>query len=108
MRETRRYRLTRAERLLVGGPPPLGFERSARYGGQPPPAIKSGGLYIALIDVPGCGISTRGDFEPLTEKVFYRVQAILDGRLEITAPRPRNNPGLSAQRLRPLRGVRNG
>ena len=32
------------------------------------------------------GISTRGDFEPLvTEKVFYRVQAILDGRLEMTA-----------------------
>jgi site-specific DNA recombinase len=42
--------------------------------------------------VPDYGVSTRGDFEPLvSEKVFYRVQAILDGRLEITAPRQRND-----------------
>jgi site-specific DNA recombinase len=41
----------------------------------------------------------RGDFEPLvTKKVFYRVQAILDGRLEMTAPRQRSDPDF------PLRG----
>ena len=56
-------------------------------------------VYIALIDVPDYGVSTRGDFEPLvSEKVFYRVQAILDGRLEVTAPRQRNDPDF------PLRG----
>jgi len=56
-------------------------------------------VYIAQVDVPGYGISTRGDFEPLvTEKVFYRVQAILDGRLEMTAPRQRSDPDF------PLRG----
>jgi len=55
--------------------------------------------YIAQIDVPDCGISTRGDFEPLvTENVFFRVQAILDGRYEVTAPRQRNDPDF------PLRG----
>ena len=49
-------------------------------------------VYIAQVDVPDYGVSTRGDFEPLvSEKVFYRVQAILDGRLEITAPRQRND-----------------
>src|SRR5439155_17120239 len=49
--------------------------------------------YIAQIDVPDFGISTRGDFEPLiTERIFFRVQAILDGRLEITGPRERNDP----------------
>jgi site-specific DNA recombinase len=38
-------------------------------------------VYIAQIDVPEFGISTRGGFEPLvTERVFFRVQAILDGR----------------------------
>jgi site-specific DNA recombinase len=55
--------------------------------------------YIAQIDVPDFGISTRGDFEPLvTENVFFRVQAILDGRYEVTAPRQRNDPDF------PLRG----
>jgi site-specific DNA recombinase len=52
--------------------------------------------YIAQIEVPDFGISTRGDFEPLvSEKIFFRV---LDGRLEITGPRERNDPDF------PLRG----
>ncbi len=56
-------------------------------------------VYIAQVDVPDYGVSTRGDFEPLvSEKVFYRVQAILDGRLEMTGPRQRNDPDF------PLRG----
>ena len=72
--------------------------------GQPVPsqtfdALLRNRAYIAQVEVPGYGISTRGDFEPLvSEKVFYRVQAILDGRLEITAPRQRNDPDF------PLRG----
>jgi len=61
-------------------------------------------VYIAQVDVPDYGVSTRGDFEPIvSEKVFYRVQAILDGRLEIT---PTERPRFSAQGLRALRGVR--
>src|SRR3954451_3950181 len=56
-------------------------------------------VYIAQIDVSDFGISTRGDFEPLvTEGVFFRVQVILDGRYEVTAPRQRNDPDF------PLRG----
>ena len=55
--------------------------------------------YIAQIDVPDFGISTRGDFEPLiTERIFFRVQGILDGRYEVTAPKQRNDPDF------PLRG----
>lgn len=55
--------------------------------------------YIARIEVPKFLISRRGDFEPLvTDKVFFRVQAILDGRVDTTAPRPRNDPDF------PLRG----
>ena len=50
-------------------------------------------VYIGQVDVADYGVATRGDFEPLvSEKVFYRVQAILDGRFEITAPRQRNAP----------------
>jgi hypothetical protein len=46
-------------------------------------------VYIGRFEVPGYGISTRGDFEPLvSEKVFYRVQAILDGRGNIGNKRP--------------------
>ena len=56
-------------------------------------------VYIGHIDVPDYSVSTRGDFEPLvSEKICYRVQAILDGRLEMTAPRQRNDPDF------PLRG----
>jgi site-specific DNA recombinase len=72
--------------------------------GQPVPsqtfdALLRNRVYIAQVDVPGYGISTRGDFEPLvSEKAFYRLQAILDGRLEMTAPRRRSDPDF------PLRG----
>jgi site-specific DNA recombinase len=49
--------------------------------------------------VPDFGVSTRGDFDPLvTEGIFFRVQAILDGRYEMTAPRQRHDPDF------PLRG----
>lgn len=56
-------------------------------------------VYIGQINVSDYGVSTRGDFEPLvSEKVFFRVQAILDGRMEVTAPRQRSDPDF------PLRG----
>lgn len=56
-------------------------------------------VYIGRIDVPDFGVSTRGDFDPLvTEGIFFRVQAILDGRYELIAPRQRNDPDF------PLRG----
>jgi hypothetical protein len=49
--------------------------------------------------VPDFNVSKRGDFEPLiTERIFFRVQAILDGRYEVTGPRQRNDPDF------PLRG----
>ncbi len=58
-------------------------------------------LYIGIIDVPDYGVtSVRGDFEPLvSEEVFYRVQAVLQGRVPVTAPRQRNHPDF------PLRGL---
>jgi len=50
-------------------------------------------IYIGQIDVPDFNVSTRGDFEPLvTERIFFRVQAILDGRYEVTAARQRSDP----------------
>ena len=56
-------------------------------------------VYIGQIDVPDFNVTTRGDFERLvTERVFFRVQAILDGRYEVTGPRQRNDPDF------PLRG----
>jgi site-specific DNA recombinase len=58
-------------------------------------------LYMGIIEVPGWGVSSaRGDFEPLVrEDVFYRVQAVLQGRVQVTAPRQRNHPDF------PLRGI---
>jgi len=57
-------------------------------------------LYIGIIDVPDYGVRwKRGDFEPLLgEDVFYRVQAVLSGRVQLTAPRQRSRPDF------PLRG----
>jgi hypothetical protein len=57
-------------------------------------------LYAGIVDVPEYGVrGKRGDFEPLiSEDLFYRVQAILSGRVPSTAPRQRSHPDF------PLRG----
>jgi site-specific DNA recombinase len=57
-------------------------------------------LYIGLLDVPEYNINgTRGDFVPLVqESTFYRVQAVLAGRVPVNAPRPRSRADF------PLRG----
>ncbi|MPZ20329.1 MAG: hypothetical protein GEV06_20795 [Luteitalea sp.] len=57
-------------------------------------------LYAGIVDVPEYGVrGKRGDFEPLiSEELFYRVQAILSGRVPNTAPRKRAHPDF------PLRG----
>jgi hypothetical protein len=56
-------------------------------------------IYIGHIESPEVGVSARGDFEPLIdEATFYQVQAVLDGRVSVAAPRLRNYPDF------PLRG----
>lgn len=57
-------------------------------------------LYAGLIHVPEFGVSRRGDFEPLvSEETFYRVQAITEGRMQVTGPRQRTRPDF------PLKGL---
>ena len=56
-------------------------------------------IYIGQVESPDCGVSARGDFEPLIEEAtFYRAQAVLAGRVPVVAPRQRNHPDF------PLRG----
>ena len=56
-------------------------------------------LYLGEITSRGFNVSRRGDFEPLiTEELFYRAQAVLDGRIVVAGPRARNHPDF------PLRG----
>jgi hypothetical protein len=57
-------------------------------------------IYAGIVDVPGYGIrGKRGDFAPLiSEELFYRVQAILSGRVPSMAPLKRAPPDF------PLRG----
>jgi hypothetical protein len=57
-------------------------------------------LYAGIVDVPEYGVrNKRGDFEPLiSEDLFYQAQAVLSGRLPVTAPRKRAHPDF------PLRG----
>ena len=57
-------------------------------------------LYAGIVDVPEYGVRGKpGDFEPLiSEELFYRVQAILSGRVRSTAPQQRALPDF------PLRG----
>lgn len=54
-------------------------------------------LYAGIVDVPEYGVRGKGgDFEPLiSEELFYRVQAILSGRVASTAPRQRAHPDFS-------------
>ena len=51
-------------------------------------------LYAGVVDVPECGVrGRRGDFEPLiSDELFYRVQAILSGRVPSEARRKRAHP----------------
>ena len=57
-------------------------------------------LYAGIVDVTEYGVrGKRGDFEPLiSEDLFYRVQAVLSGRLPSTTPKQRAHPDF------PLRG----
>lgn len=50
-------------------------------------------LYMGEIASADFGVCRRGDFDPLVpESTFYAVQAVLDGRVVTTGPRPRNHP----------------
>ena len=51
-------------------------------------------LYAGIVDVPEDGVrAKRGDFEPLiSEDLFYRVQAVLSGRVPSTTPQQRAHP----------------
>ncbi len=51
-------------------------------------------LYAGIVDVTEYGVrGKRGDFEPLiSEDLFYRVQAVLSGRLPSTTPQQRAHP----------------
>jgi site-specific DNA recombinase len=69
-------------------------------------------LYIGTVESPESGISSRGKFEALVDKAtFYRVQAILNGRVQVSGPRERNHPDFPLRRFvrcdacgRPLTG----
>ena len=57
-------------------------------------------LYTGFIDMPHFGVSRRGDFDPLvSDDTFYRVQAILQGRIQVVGPHERNRPDF------PLKGL---
>lgn len=50
-------------------------------------------LYLGTVSSPESGISGRGKFDPLvSEETFYRVQAVLSGRVIVSGPRQRNHP----------------
>ncbi len=51
-------------------------------------------LYVGIVEAPGYGVvGKRGDFDPLIpDDVFYRVQAILAGRVQTTGPHQRRRP----------------
>ena len=57
-------------------------------------------VYAGIIVVRDYAISGRGDFESLiSEQLFFRVQAVLAGRVQLKAPPVRNHPDF------PLRGL---
>ena len=50
-------------------------------------------LYVGTVTSPESGISGKGKFDPLiSEDTFYRVQAILSGRVVVGGQRRRNHP----------------
>jgi hypothetical protein len=51
-------------------------------------------LYAGIVDVTEYGVrGKRGDFEPMiSEDLFFRVQAVLSGRVPSTTPQQRAHP----------------
>ena len=48
-------------------------------------------LYAGFIHAQEFGVSRRGDFDPLvSEETFYRVQAVIEGRVQTTVPHKRS------------------
>src|SRR6266446_6679894 len=48
-------------------------------------------LYAGFIHAPEFGVSRRGDFDPLvSEETFYRVQAVIEGRVQATTSHKRS------------------
>ena len=57
-------------------------------------------LYAGFIHAPEFNVSRRGDFAGLvSEETFYQVQAVIEGRLQPTAPHKRSRPDF------PLKGL---
>lgn len=69
-------------------------------------------IYAGWLNVTKWGVRTRGNFEPLvSEEIFNRVQAVLDGKRLTVTPHQRNNPEFPLRRFvkcghcqRPLTG----
>lgn len=72
----------------------LRTRRGSKVSSQTFDALLENQLYIGIIDVPEYGVrSQRGDFEALIDqKLFYRVQAILQKRIRSIAPPQRSRP----------------
>jgi site-specific DNA recombinase len=72
----------------------LRTRRGSKVSSQTFDALLENQLYIGIIDVPEYGVrSRRGDFEPLIDqKLFYRVQGILQKRIRSIAPPQRSRP----------------
>ena len=67
-------------------------------------------LYVGIVNAPGYGVvGKRGDFDPLIpDDVFYRVQAILTGRVQTSGPYQRRRPEFPLTGVHQVRGVRTG
>ena len=65
-------------------------------------------LYVGIVEAPGYGVvGKRGDFDPLIpDDVFYRVQAILAGRVHTTGPHQRRRPEFPLTGVHQMRCVR--
>ena len=57
-------------------------------------------LYAGFIHAPEFGVSRRADFDPLiSDETFYRVQAILQGRIKVVGPHQRVRPDFPLKSL---------
>ncbi len=72
----------------------LRTRRGGKVSSQTFDAVLENQLYIGIIDCPEYGVQAkRGDFAPLVdEKLFYRVQGILNRRVRMVAPPQRSRP----------------
>lgn len=99
-------RFTKSEILRRTTALGLRTQRGKELSAQTLNALLRNPIYTGWVRIPSWNLEARGEFEALvSEQVFRRVQAVLNGRTATLTPHMRNHPDFPLSALRRLPGM---